>query len=117
MQSIDLSELQKIYVVWRENLKLVDSLLDEMESQIDKQTNEFIKNKLQRNYQVLSDNYENQIDLVNAIYDYIHNHQIPRSIYESQKEKLEKCRLYINALGGDFNNVNWMRKSDFPTWR
>jgi ATP-dependent protease ClpP protease subunit len=114
--NIDISEINHFYNEWRNSLMKMDALLNDMESRIEKTENPFIKQQLQRNYEIVETNYNLQIDLINCVYTYVNEHTIPKSIHLSQKELLQKCKLYINALGGDFSNVKWMQKSDFK-WR
>ena len=117
MTQLDLSEFNLLYQNYRESLEHLNTLLDTMENDLEKiDGNDWLKKKLNQQITIIEHNYNLQIELVNAIYNHIHVDTVPKSVYDGLRDKLEKCRLYINALGGDYSNVAWMDKKDFR-WR
>jgi len=117
MKQLDLSEFNLLYQNYRESLDMLNKLIDSMECDMEKiDSNDWLKKKISQQITIMEHNYNLQIELINAIYNHIHVDTVPKSVYDGVKEKLEKCRLYITALGGDYSNVGWMKKEDFR-WR
>lgn len=109
-------QLQTLYVEYKQSLVTLQALLNKLDEELITITDKNERFLFMKRMDIISQNYDKQIDLINGLYTYINEHMIEKESYDYQKEKLNIARQFIKSLGGDPNSINWLKKTDFRSY-
>ena len=105
-------DLNYLYSQWHQSIEKMDDLIELLEKDCQGIQNEYHRKKFEQRINVITQNFNNQIDMVNAFQQML-NESIPAWKVKELKDKLDLAKLYINKTGGDWNSLAWLKKSDF----
>jgi hypothetical protein len=106
-------QLELCYSSWIKSLTAVDNLINQLENELPTIEDKFARKMYLDRINIFIDNYDKQIDMINLLYEYMHNYMVDRETLSYTKEKLNMARKFITSLGGDANSINWLKPTDF----